>query len=600
MALQIILSIIVVFWLFIIYAGNGILVLRMLKLDQVWNKPTLALTAFALGFGMIGNSIMILGFIGKLSTFYIIILLCFFSGPAIFGISRVNLLTLFKRLLKKFQSYYREAPFFSVLSVLLLFGYWARSLLPPTGFDSLMYHLSTIKLYLKRGGFWDIYFNGQSDFPMFTQMHYAIGLALGNDIIAKGISFLFFMAAAVLVFDLTRSLTRNRNAHLLSLLIFLTLPVIIPNGVTCYVDISQALWTVLSIKLIYDMRKANTRVCQMLVPAFIAGLSVQSKIFGILTIPLLIAVLLVTRKRDLVSRCGLVEFFILVSVPILMALPWYAKSIAYNGTVLLRAGDTLMVDGKQGNVFVNLLAFAGDSIKRTITAPWHYSLFQSQHRMNTFGPVFLMVLPFMMFMRSIPARAKLYLLMAALYLIQIILMDTVVLQKGSSIRYTMSALFFMIPPTVWVLTEMRSHLPSIHKFIHSMVLVTIILNAVVFFKRHNREWFALLTMKTRKEYLRSVLPEYPVIEKINSLEDNGLIMPVYNFSEYLIDKEYITAYRKYGSRDEFLQDLKRKNIRYFFGNNKLHMEENRNTFPEINEKELVYEKNGFTLYRLTY
>lgn len=588
-----------VFWLLTIYTGSGALVLHILKLDQVCNKPTRALTAFALGFGMIGNGIMTLGFIDKLSVFYILILLFFFSVPAIFGIARVNLRIHFNQLQTQFRAYYREAPFFSVLSLLLLIGYWARSLLPPTGFDSLMYHLSTIKLYLKRGGFWDIYFNGQSDFPMFTQMHYAIGLALGNDIIAKGISFLFFMAAAILVFDLTRSLTQYRNAHLLSLLIFMTLPVIIPNGATCYVDISQALWTVLSIKLIYEMRKSNTRVCQLLVPAFIAGLSVQSKVFGIFTIPLVIAVLLITRKRNLVWRRSFTEYFILVSVPLLMALPWYAKSIAYNGTILLRAGDSLMA-GKQGNVFVHLLSFAADSIKRAITAPWHYSLFQSQHRMNTFGPIFLMVLPFILFLRSIPARLKHYLLMAALYLFQIILMDTVVLQNGSSIRYTMSVLFFIIPPTVWVLTEMRSHLPSIHTFIHSLVLVTIILNAGVFFKRYNREWYALLTMKTRKDYLRSVLPEYPVIEKINSLEDNGIIMPVYNFSEYLIDKEYITAYRRYASRKEFIQDLKRKNIRYFFGNNTLQLEENKNPFSEINEKELVYEKNGFTLFRLNY
>ncbi|MFW5774947.1 MAG: hypothetical protein ACOCW2_01540 [Chitinivibrionales bacterium] len=600
MALHILLSIVTVFWLSIVYIGSGAFLLRLLRMDTLWNRATRGLVAFALGFGVVGNGIMILGFAGRLNTVSIVMLLAIVSVPAFFMLTRLKLRPLISDVRVQISLYYRQAPFLSTLSGLLLIGYWARSLLPPTGFDSLMYHLSTVKLYLQRGGFWDIYFNGQSDFPMFTQMHYAIGQALHNDIIAKGISFLVFAAAAALVVELTRTLTRDRKAHLLSLLIFMTLPVIIPNGSTCYVDISQALWTVLSIKLLIDMRTSGVGMNRLFVPAFIAGLSVQSKIFGIFTIPLLITALVVIRKRDIASRRGFAELLLLAGIPLVMVLPWYAKSIVYNGSILLRAGDSLYSVGQQSSVVVHFLELAVDFVKRTITAPWHYSLFPSQHRMNTVGPLFLMVLPFMLFLRSIPARVKLYLLMAAVYLFQITLMDSVVLQKGSSIRYTMSALFLMIAPTVWVLIRLKTHLPSTHRFIHSLVLITIILNACVFFKRYNREWLALLTMKTRHQYLRSVLPEYAVIEKINSLPDDGVIMPVYNFSQYLIEKEYITAYRQYSSNEEFLKDLKQKNIRYFFGNNTLRVEENSNPFPEITEKKLVFEKNGFTLYRLTY
>jgi len=71
-------------------------------------------------------------------------------------------------------------------------------------------------------------------------------------------------------------------------------------------------------------------------------------------------------------------------------------------------------------------------------------------------------------------------------------------------------------------------------------------------------------------------------------------MPVYNFSNYLLDVPYVVSYRSYPDLNEMKRDFTEKNIRYVFGNNTLDTAENRNPFPQIKEKELVAAKNGFT------
>ncbi len=595
MAVQGFLSVLAVFWLTAVYVGCGESILLLLRMTDQYKGSIRGLVSFALGFGVVGNAVMLLGFFGILTPLSVILIPSLLSIPSLIVLRRLNLTAIVRQVLSSLSSYKRACPLFFYLLILLVVGYWARSLLPPTGFDGLMYHLSTVKLYLREGGFWDIYFNPQTDFPMLTEMHFMIGLALKNDIVAKGIAFIQLVAATILVLKLTSEIIENKKALILSILIFMTLSVIIANGSNCDVDIGQALWTVLAARLLYDyLRDSNLK--KLLVLSVIAGLAVGSKIFGVFVVPLLSILFIVYRKRDVFSSRTMAELSILIIIPCLIGAPWYLKSLAYNGTLFL---------GKTGEVHSAYISFwpaffsgLTDMAKRVISAPWMYTLFPSEHEGDAFGPIFIIVLPWLLFIKGKPERVKFYLLASVLYLLQKIAMDSFVLERGSSIRYTISTLVFLVPPTVWTLFRLKKLMPAQFRIIYTLVLIIITTNGLVFFKRYNREWIAHALQRNRSEYLHSVLPEYAVIEKINSLPDDSVVMPVYNFSEYLIDIPYINSYRSYDSTKDMLRDLKEKNIGYIFGNNTLDTAENKNPFPQISNKELIFEANGFTLFRL--
>lgn len=585
MALYSILSIIGVLLLLYIYVGIGTFVLKLIKYDIPLNSIRHLILAFALGFGIIGNILTIFGYLQFLSPLKIIFLLIFSFTLASFSYRDIQETVKFTYC--QFGNLFKSNKILGSLLIIILICYFLRSLLPPTGFDGLMYHLSTVKLYLSKGGFWDIYFNPQTDFPMLTEMHFMIGIALGNDIIAKGISFLLFIMTLLLIMDISKMICGTDKGQLLSVLIFSTLTVVIANVPNCDVDIAQALWSALSILLIIQYRQSNN-IKDLLLSAVIAGMALQSKIFGVFILPVLFYLLISYYKKDCFKHKKKVIVFLLI--PLAMGMVWHVKNYIYNETIFSNGLGISLSNETDGSFFYVVLYY----IKSVITAPWHYSFYPSLHRGDTVGPIFLMVLPFLFFVK-ISKNEKLLLISGLIFLLQVLLMDTFILKHGSSIRYIITVLIIFTPIVVNVFDKITSEIYK--NILFAFVVLTVGLNTLVLIKRYHKDWLAIIFQKSRDEYLLSILPEYEVIKKINSLSDDKTVMPIYNFSEYLIKKSVITAHKKYDNSIELREDIKKFNIGYIFANNVLDTSENSSSYPFIS-KTLLFQANGFYLYKV--
>lgn len=588
MALYSILSIVAVLCLFYIYTGLGITVLNLLKFKNRDCYLSTLLIPFAIGYGIIGNLLTLFGYLQVISIYTILLLLILASLISLLSLNEI--LKLNQQIVKSlltFKTFFNQNRIVSILLVIMLLGYFVRSLLPPTGFDGLMYHLSTVKLYLQKGGFWNIYFNPQSDFPMLTEMHFMIGLALKNDIITKGISFLLFLLVLILIKETSKYLLLSFKESCLSILIFMSLSVVVANVPNCDVDIPQALWAGIAILIMleYDNNRSRKNIY---IAVFIAGLSVQSKIFGVFIIPIILILLYIYFKKNIKNNKEL--FISATIIPILMGAVWYVKSIVFTGAIIPgKIGEKIsFVD--EGSFIIQMY----DLLKSVVFAPWHYSLFPSWHRGDTIGPIFIMILPFLFFVGR-NKRVNLILITCLIYVLQISIMDIFILKHGSSIRYMLTILMLLSPVVVYVLSNLDKSISK--KVLYTFVIVSISINVIVFIKRYHQDWIALLRQSNRNEYISSILPEYDVIMRINQLSDNQVVMPVYNFSEYLIDKNYITAFKKYSSKEVFLKDMEKYNIGYVFANNVLDTSENINPYPFI-DKELVFNSNGFYLYKI--
>ena len=595
MPVQILLSIAGTLCLFTMFLGVGSFLLS--RFDNTFNRSFLfTLIKTGLGFGVTGNLIMAL---------------CFFHS-AYAPVVRWTLAVLFFAALPfawrelqvlaghaaRVATLLREThPTPVIILVALLAGYGLRGLLPPSDFDGLMYHLASIKLFLAHGGFFHVYFNPQADFPMLTEMVYMIGLAFGNDILCKTVSFCLGLMVCASCALLCRRHCSKPSLAIPSMLVFLTLTNTIANMSTCYVDLPLALWMVLAV-LCMELFCECGFMRYAVFSGLFAGMAMETKIFGVIILPVLFVQLLMRGRTNMKGLARDCLAFVLPAV--LLGLPWYLKSFVHTGTIL-SIGHGVIQDQGLGNpmgVAVDpgplfwLINIAG----RIAFAPWTFSLFLHQHQGDTFGPLFIALLPFMLFIK-VPRAVRLLLIYAGIYLAAILAMEIWFIPGGSSIRYSVFVLIILPPVLVWTVSQL-SHRPALMRMLTLMIACMVALGAILFAKRYAKDWKALMLMKSRDAYLTSVLPEYPVIKKINSIRDGSKVMPVYNFSNYLIDIPYIAAYRRYSGIEEVKNDFKAKKIRYVFGNNVLDTAENSNPFPEIQKKELVYCANGFYLFKV--
>ena len=284
-----------------------------------------------------------------------------------------------------------------------------------------------------------------------------------------------------------------------------------------------------------------------------------------------------------------------------MGAPWYLKSLWYKGTILSVNHDLIVGQGLGDpmNIAVRSpLAYALVNVPlRLLAAPWSFSLCPGQHQGDTFGPLLLAVLPFLL-ITGIPGRAKPVAFCLLTYWLGIILMEMTFVQGGSSIRYNSTVLLGAAPLVPHVLASSALH-GGVRRFLSVGCFTFVVLGMALFWKRYNREWKALMTLASRDAYYGAVIPEYPVIRRINRISDGRKVMPAYNFSDYLIDVPYLTAYRHYGTVGEMKADLKARGVGYLFANNRLRPEENAGAFGDLDCKRIAAESNGFYLFEVT-
>jgi len=589
MVLHIFLSIITSTFVLLLYLSSGLNIVHYLKIKV---SPSLTfLLSYAFGFALSALGLFILtasSLVNRETILLFYICLCVFAIQSL-----EKTFSLLKYLIVRARSFFfHQSRVLQIVLTILLITYTIRGLLPPTGFDSLMYHLSTIKLYLLKGGFWDIYFNPQSDFPMLCQFNFMPGIAWGNDIICKTISLQqgFYSLGLIGVLGST-IFSLSRRDILLSMLFFLTFTNTIPNLATCYIDIPNANWMVLSTFFAIQYTK-NSDKKLLFASGLLAGMALSSKIFSICLLPILTIITYSHKNEYLLPKTK--NLFGLVLLPALaLAMPWYVKSYLFSGTVFGSPSLSL-----HGVLTENVFSFSSflKNVIYIVTSPWHYSIYPSLHRGDTLSPLFFMTIPFIAFL-SINKKQKLFFKAILLWLLQLVLLESIFLKEGASIRYSTYITIIAAPYTLFIIARLHFS-PFVKRTYMATVIVSILLGSLLLLKRYRGDWYHFFSLSSKKTYYEQTLPEYKAISFINSLEDSCAVMPVYNFSNYLLEKKYITAYRQYNSVRLMIDDLKDKRVGYFFGNNSLDTSENRVVFPEIDGQKKIFSSSGFTVFAL--
>ncbi len=590
LALPLLVSIAAAGWLAVVYALLGDVLLRHIGRYTATPLERLVLGA-GLGFGCVGNLVTLLNF-----------LYLAYPGVILFMLIALTLGVVAIWIRQPYNFRWLKPPcctranflLYGPLLVLLAL-YFLRSLLPPSGFDALMYHLSCARLFLEHHGFYDIYFNPQSDYPMLSEMQYQIGLALGNDRICRLIDFFAGLAACGTIALFSFRFGLGRKGAVAGCMMFLTMTVVVAAYTNCDVDIAMAAWTGLAVYTAMKARDVQSTGLTV-VAALFTGMALQTKIFGVF------ALLPVAIAAGAYRPSAWKRLLLLAGIPLLMALPWYAKALRYTGSIL--SINRHVIEG-QGlglpmgvNVTSPVISFLIHVPFRILAAPWTFSLMPSQHQQDTLGPFFLMLLPFTLLLKS--SGRPLPLIQAGLlYLAEILLMEMLFIPGGASIRYTLPAVLLLIPAGVVVLRDVRRQYLTVGRMIWALIVVQIICGGVLLVKRHHRDWMALLLRKDRVAYYESILPQFPAINYINTTPEVTGVLTTHNFDNYLIEKPYVAAFKQYRSSDACVADLKRLGISHVLANNYFDTLSNRTAFSFLEGIRTAFYQNGVYVFDVT-
>jgi hypothetical protein len=209
---------------------------------------------------------------------------------------------------------------------------WMQVLRPIVAWDADVYHLTLPRLYLENGGFYRVPFNVYSNWPLATQMLYALALAVGDQIVAKSLHFGAGLATAALVGALVARESSRHWGLMATAMLFLH-PVFLWEIRVAYVDLASAFLLLAAFTFVHRALESRQQETGWLVLAGIAaGLLAGTKINGVFGAAALAAVWLGSSLLDRRAPADLVRPLTALLLPVaLLGLPWLVRSYVMTG-----------------------------------------------------------------------------------------------------------------------------------------------------------------------------------------------------------------------------------------------------------------------------
>ncbi|MEJ2084441.1 MAG: hypothetical protein P8Y44_02020 [Acidobacteriota bacterium] len=209
-----------------------------------------------------------------------------------------------------------------MISVLFIQTLWPR-----VSWDANVYHLTVPRLYLEQGGFWRIPFNVYSNWPLNTELLFAMAMVMRSYILAKLVHFGFGCLCSLLVYQVVRE-ESGKWAGWAAVLLLLMNPIVLLEMRVAYVDLASALYLTLGFVVVHrwlDRRDPGVRL--LLMGGIFAGLAAGTKLTGIVGALSLMALM----TAQVLRRGGTVRSLLkpvasLMLPSVLLVLPWLIKT----------------------------------------------------------------------------------------------------------------------------------------------------------------------------------------------------------------------------------------------------------------------------------
>jgi 4-amino-4-deoxy-L-arabinose transferase-like glycosyltransferase len=299
-----------------------------------------------------------------------------------------------------------------IVSAAALAAAFLTALAPETEYDSLWYHLGLPKIWLEAGHPVDVVHDYVSLYPLQWELVFTAGLVLGGPVSAKLLHFICLPLGALLVWELSRSLA-PRAQPWLAVALFLTIPTVLWEATTAYVDLAVALHIGLGVLALLRWTDSGDRRWFALAIVTL-GLAMAIKHLALVAVAILAPglALWLWRRQGWPLVRAVVPAAVLVALALLIPLPWYARAWFASGNPffpelfgLFGASPPERWDHLAQQGLAGFKARFG--IERTpmnlLALPWDMTMHAARYG-GTLGPLFLLLLPALALFRGRTAR----------------------------------------------------------------------------------------------------------------------------------------------------------------------------------------------------
>jgi hypothetical protein len=278
--------------------------------------------AFGLGSAVVGFAAFALGLVGLLNAMAV--------GALLFVLLLIAALEL-----RRARSWPTAPPIaatrteglLAVAGVLTAGSVLPFVMAPEIMYDAVYYHLALVRGFLSQQSVEQIPTLFASNFPLLPQVTYASATLLSGSLDAGKILHLFVGCAVCLSLYALGTHLGGRTLGLGAMLLWLSVPLVLWEMSTAYVDLFTVLYAALSVMatvLWIDTRRANYA---LIAGAFVGigmGVKVSAAFQGI-AIGSIVLLLFVRNRRDLRAWLGA------AAVALTLALPWYVRAYLLTG-----------------------------------------------------------------------------------------------------------------------------------------------------------------------------------------------------------------------------------------------------------------------------
>ncbi|MGI6295821.1 MAG: ArnT family glycosyltransferase [Armatimonadota bacterium] len=445
------------------------------------------------------------------------------------------------------------------------------ALVPPTSadWDSLAYHLAVPKLYLQHGGFFYIDLASHSNFPFLVEMLYTPALSIGDAVGAKLVHYLYGVLLAFSVALLAKRHFHPKAAPLAALAIA-SMPLVMWEATTAYIDLATALYTVLGVYLLLEYLD-KPRLHFLVGCGIAAGFAASTKLTGLALFPLLAIWLLIDRfytNRTIQWKQSL----LICGVALLVCSPWYLKTFIYTGSPVypffypIFGGKDWSMSLADNYSKLQAQFGQGHDFASFIFLPYDLT-FESWCFYDTPGlfpgPIFLIAVPLLLLARY---RSNKLFGLAMFFMAQLVIWFCLTQQS----RYLIPA-FAILAVIIAAIAYTDERMKYIRAALISVFIATAVFGIVTESDMIKIAYPCVIGHQTRQQYLSQYLWIYPAQEWINSHTPKDAKIALFGDTRgFYLDRPYFWAdpghnlkfTRDFDSADEFLAYLKRQGISY--------------------------------------
>jgi hypothetical protein len=467
---------------------------------------------------------------------------------------------------------------------------------PPSDGDSLNFHLSIPKYYLKIREIVPVVYTKDLLSPTITEMWNLICIILDLDILAQVLQFIMGIFTSLVLYRLVSARMSSRSAIFVFALYYIN-PKIIMLSSIAKPDIVYFGYLFLSLHFIL-MWQERKDINYYYLSALFTGFTLATKYHGLfwaLSIGLLVLILIFYDKRfQLYDKIKIIFLYVLMAF--IIVFPFYLRNFIFTGDPIWPFGwyffESNFWSQALNDKYSSWQQGPGDSFWHFITILWNVTLNQEYwaggYRIP-YLPIQLALLPGVFFIRSHLTNKQLK------FYINLILISfifyTLWFFTYQQLRYFLPIMSILLIPCsqiFWIMID-----KNYFRIVFTAFIIPVLLFSIAFSILNAKQYLPVVFGFEKKyEFLDYKVTFYKDIMWINNnIKDGSIIFfnhlkPYYLNKKYKIPPSYMNEEYKKMSADDFYEYLLSEDISYIFQPNDAGPRFKKNINVLINENKL--------------